>query len=108
MSHKITINTEITDQAAIERACKDHDWAYEINKDRVSFQGGPLRGATLNMKNGAISGDSDFHSKAAAVTFGIAYSEALWMNRISEGGYLEERVVLADGTIRLTGNVAVA
>lgn len=108
MSHKITINTEITDQAAIERACKDHDWKYEINNDRVSFHGGPLIGAILNMKNGAVSGDSDLHSRKKAIEFGRAYSEALWMNRISEGGYLEERVVLGDGTIRLTANVAVA
>lgn len=108
MSHKITINTEITDQAAIERACNDKDWAYKVNGSRITFDGGPLRGASLNMKTGDFIGDSDFHSKESVVAFGIAYSEALWMNRIAQGGYLEERAVLGDGTIRLTASVAVA
>lgn len=108
MSHKITIKTEITDRAAIERACKTQGWDYRISADRVSFESGPLGRATLNLKTGAVTGDSDFHSQKAAVAFGVAYSEALWMNRIEEGGYLEERVVLNDGTIRLTASVAVA
>lgn len=118
MSHKITIKTEITDKAAVERACKEKGWAYKITESgpsasgkpgaRVSFESGPLGGATLNLKTGAITGDSDFHTKVKAVEFGVAYSEALWMNRIAEGGYLEERIVLNDGTIRLTASVAIA
>jgi hypothetical protein len=109
VSHKITIKTEITDKAAVERACTEKGWEYEIaSETRVSFETGPLRGARLDLRTGAITGDSDLHSKSKAIEFGVAYSEALWMNRISEGGYLEERTVLGDGTIRLTATVAVA
>lgn len=108
MSHKITINTEITDEAAVKRACSDHGWVCEVTNGRVAFHGGPLNRATLNLKTGKITGDSDFHNKEAVVEFGIAYSEALWMNKIGEGGYLESREVLTDGTIRLTASVTVA
>lgn len=109
MSHKITIKTEITDKAAVVRACEDKGWAYEIaSETRVDFKTGPLGGARLELKTGAITGDSDFHSEGKAIEFSVAYSEALWMNRIAEGGYLEERVVLGDGTVRLTASVAVA
>jgi hypothetical protein len=108
MSHKITIKTEITNQAAIEKVCNDREWLYKISGSRVAFDGGPLFGASLNMTTGAFVGDSDLHSKDAVLAFGVAYSEALWMNRIADGGYLEERTVLGDGTIRLTANVAVA
>lgn len=109
MSHRITVKTEITDRAAVERACKDHDWDYRVSgESRISFESGPLGGATLNLATGAVVGDTDFHSKAKVVEFGVAYSEALWMNRISEGGYLEQRSVLGDGTVRLVANVAVA
>lgn len=108
MSKRITIKTQFTDKAALQRACNDNDWAFKIQGDRADIDGGPLRGATINLKTGDVTGDTDFHSEATANAFGMAYSEALWMNRISETGYLEGREVLEDGTVRLTAYVAVA
>lgn len=108
MSHKITIRTEITDEAAVRRACKERRWGCEVANSIVSFRTGPLARATLDLRTGAIVGDTDLHSQDAAEEFAAVYSEALWMNRIEEGGYLESREVLTDGTIRLTATVAVA
>lgn len=109
MSHRITVSAEVTDQQAAERACKDHDWKYRLSGSQFLIQGGPLGGSFFNLKTGEFSGDSDLHAKPAIDAFLQAYSEAQWMNRIEqESGYLEERTVLQDGTIRLVANVMVA
>jgi hypothetical protein len=68
-----------------------------------------MGGSSFNLKTGEFSGDSDLHPRATIDGFIQAYGEARWMNRIDEEhGYVEERTVLNDGTIRLVANVMVA
>jgi hypothetical protein len=109
MSHRIVINTELNDQAALEVALKANDWTYEIVGARVRIHSGPGRGGTVELKTGKFHGDSDLHTPARMGPLLQAYAEALWMNRFADNnGYMESRTVLADGTVRLIGTVLVA
>src|SRR5262245_41578584 len=104
MSKRIVINTELTDKAALERALKYNDWAYEVQDTRLPIDSCPGAGSTIELKTGRLHGDSDWHSKTKLAPLIQAYGEALWRNRFSDNnGYLESRTILADGTIRLVG-----
>ena len=109
MSKRIVITTELTDKAALERACKAKNWAYEARETQFHFQNGPGGRGYVELKTGRFHGDSDWHTKERMAPLVQAYGEALWMNRFGENnGYLESRTVLSDGTIRLVGTVMVA
>jgi hypothetical protein len=109
MSHRIVINTELNDKAALEVALKANDWPYEMVGTRVRIQAGPGAGGSVELKTGKFHGDSDLHTPARMAPLLQAYGEALWMNRFADNnGYLESRTILEDGTIRLVGTVMVA
>ena len=109
MSHRIVINTEFNDKAALERALKTSAWDYKVLGQKVRVDGGPCAGGTVDLKTGKFHGDSDFHSPERLSPLLQAYGEALWLNRFADnGGFMESRTVLQDGTIRLVGEVMMA
>lgn len=110
MSHRVTIKTEFTNRAALERALQANAWKYEAQQaNRVAIYEGPGAHGWVDLANGKFHGDSDLHTLTRMAPLVQAYGEALWMNRIAEeNGYLESRSVLEDGTIRLVGTVMVA
>lgn len=106
MSHRVTINTEFSDRRALERALKANNWSYSTLARRINIDQGPGAGGHVDLDTGKFHGDTDFHDVKKLGPLTQAYGEALWMNRIADdGGYLESRTVLQDGTIRLVGTV---
>ena len=106
MSHRVTINTEFSNKRALEKALQGNNWSYVVAGPRVKIDQGPGAGGHVDLRTGKFHGDIDDHDVTKLMPLTQAYGEALWMNRIADdGGYLESRTVLQDGTIRLVGTV---
>jgi hypothetical protein len=102
MSHRVTLSTEIKDRTAAAKALKKKSWGFIDEGDGYRITNGPMAGATLNFSTGVVQGDTDFHSKDGLGALNQAYGEEIMLKRVeSESGYVEERLVLADGTVRL-------
>lgn len=102
MSHRITLNAQLKDRKAAAQALKKKKWDFREEDDRFQITTGPMARAFINFSTGAVEGDSDLHSKSQLGGLNQAYSEEMMLGRISdEGGLIEERLVLGDGTIRL-------
>lgn len=104
MSHRITQQTEMTNKSLAISAIKSAGLNFrEVGDDQLVFTSGSLNNATLNLKTGLISGDSDYgHNKE---TFGLLrqhYSEAQCRALAAKHGHrVESRKVLQDGRIEL-------
>lgn len=104
MSHKITIQTKITNRTVAEAALKANNWDFGYNsKDNgISIQSGPMKGAYISLGNGNVTGDTDWHRKGDLAGLNQSYAEHLIrQDQMSAGGYVESREVLADGRVRL-------
>lgn len=107
MSHRITTKTEITDRELAINALQSKDWSFDERGDSITVTSGPMANATINLKSGVVSGDTDYTSREALTSLNQAYGEALCMREVEEqGGYCEEREVLDNGSVRLVMNVA--
>lgn len=108
MSRRITVSTEMTDNQALERVCRDKAWAHEVQGHQFQITSGPLGGCRVNVRTGEFQGDTDYASPEVMTGFVQMYGEALWMNRIEATGILESREVQQDGTVTLIASVMVA
>jgi hypothetical protein len=62
MSHRLTINTQITDKAIAEAALRQADIAFDTRGDSIYLKSGSYTGTVINTKNGSVtSGDTDYH-----------------------------------------------
>ncbi len=102
MSHRITLNTEIKDRTAAAKALGKKGWRFQDEGTEYRITSGPMSGAFIDFNTGVIAGDTDIHSKDALGGLNQAYGEEVMLKRVEgECGTVEERLVLADGTIRL-------
>lgn len=112
MSHRVSIKSSITNAAACEAALKSKNWTYSLNNNIVHVTGGPMRGASINLRTGEVAGDSDYHRASNSEGLGAlnqAYAEQLIrMDVASKGGYIEECITQRDGTVRMVANLSFA
>jgi len=103
MSHRVTTKTDITNKDLAIQALKIAGLSYqESGADTLVITGGALRNATINLRNGEISGDTDWHSRDTLGALRQHYSEAQIRQRcLMEGHSVEERQVLQDGRVKL-------
>jgi len=95
MSHRVTTETEMTDRTLVKSACKQQGVNFTESGDTMHFTGGPLNGATLNLKTGQITGDTDYgHSRASLGALKQAYGEAKYLFECQKQGIqVESRTV---------------
>ena len=68
-----------------------------------------MANASINLTTGEVFGDSDHVRKEALTALNQAYGVALCEKQAAEqGGYIEDREVLDNGSIRLIVNVSFA
>ena len=91
MSYRRTTQTNMTNRAIVAQALKNEGVSYRENGDTFTFTSGPLNRATLDLKTGAVTGDSDFgHTEKVLGSLRCAYSMALDFDKqIKEGAVLE-------------------
>lgn len=102
MSHRITTQTSITNKTFAKEALKLAGLSYTESSNTLHVTSGDMRNASINLKTGTITGDTDMHNKKALGTLRKFYSEAQIRERcMQEGHTVEDRQVLEDGRIRL-------
>jgi hypothetical protein len=108
MSHRIVMESPITNKDLAIQALKSAGWKYtEQGSNVLVVTSGPMRNATINLLTGNVTGDSDLHSKDTLDALRQSYSEAIVRQEaIKSGATIETREVLKNGNIRfvLTAN----
>jgi hypothetical protein len=103
MSRRITQNTDITNKELAIMALNAAKISFEEQGEILYLKSGAFQNATLNLKTGTISGDSDFgHRKEEFGLLRQHYAEAesrLACQRI--GDTIDERSLNAEGDIVL-------
>jgi len=61
MSFRVTKQTQITDERLAIEALKIAGMTYTKQGNTLHITSGPLNRATINLSNGEVTGDSDFH-----------------------------------------------
>ncbi len=102
MSHRVTTTTEMKDREHVRAACKQNNVSYTEQGDTFLFTSGPLKNASLDLRTGAISGDTDFgHTKAAFGCLKQAYGEAKYKFECQRQGIQIESRTVENGNIVL-------
>jgi hypothetical protein len=103
MSHRITTKTQMNNRDLAINALKMAGLSYqEEGASMLRVTSGDLRNATINLTNGNVVGDTDYHGRDTLGALRKFYSEAQIRERcLLEGHTVEERQVLQDGRIRL-------
>lgn len=103
MSHRVTTETEMKDRELVKAACKQQGVTFNESGDSIHFTGGTLSGATLNLKTGTISGDTDYgHNRQTLGALRQAYGEAKYRFECQKQGIqIESRTVEKNGDIVL-------
>ena len=101
MSHRVTTKTEMKDLALVQEAAKAAGISCTASGDIVSFTGGALRGAVLDLKTGNITGDSDYgHTSEVLSALKQGYAEAgIRAHYLKHGGNVESRQVVGDKVV---------
>lgn len=101
MSHRVTTKTEMKDLALVQEAAKAAGVTCTANGDIVTFTGGALRGAILDLKTGNITGDSDYgHTSDVLGALRQGYAEAgIRAHYLKNGGYVESRQVVGEDVV---------
>jgi len=104
MSRRIAFKSEIKDLDLAINALKALDYAYEFknsSQTRISITGGKLRGASINLSNGEVESDSDYHSHEDLGGLRQAYSEAEFRRVANRQGASIESRVVTNGSIEI-------
>lgn len=102
MSHRVTTATEMKDFEILSKAAAQHGITLTRTGDDVRFTSGRLNGAVLNLKSGTIVGDSDVHGRNGMHDISQTYGEMKVRSELArQGGFVESRSILQDGSIRL-------
>ena len=103
MSHRVTTQSEIKDRALATQAAKAAGITFVEEGDRLRFTSGTLMHATLDLRTGLISGDTDHgHTDAKLGVLRQHYSEAKYnLECTRQGIMVESRTVTREGHIRL-------
>lgn len=102
MSHRIDVQTKITNKKAAIQALQNKKWAFQEMGSQLKITDGPMRGASIHLKNGDVVGDTDFHKSDTLCSLNAAYAEALIMDDIArQNGVVQSRNVLSNGTVEI-------
>ncbi len=103
MSHRVTTETQMKDKHLAAAACKAAGVQYTEQGDTFRFTGGKLNNATLDLKTGRITGDTDYgHTTETLGALRQHYGEAMFKQEsIKNGVSIESRTVNAAGEIIL-------
>lgn len=108
MSRRIETRTEITDKDLAIQALEQAGIAFTVNGDYINLQSGNLKDARINLRNGSVTGDSDYgHNEAKFGVLRQYYSEAKVRDAfLKEGVTVDGREVNDDGEVVLTWSMA--
>lgn len=108
MSHRVTVNTEIKDRALAIEALKSAGISFREQGDTLALESGDYRNATLNLKTGAITGDTDWgHNAGKLGLLRQNYAEAKFKQEaFRQGVSITDRTVDKDGNIVLSCRMA--
>jgi hypothetical protein len=104
MSHRVTTQTEIKDKTLAIQAIKGAKLQYrEVGNDQLVITSGGMNNATIDLRTGVISGDSDYgHDKENLGVLRQHYSEAKFRaESLKNGVSIESRVVEKNGDVVL-------
>src|SRR5512142_484544 len=102
MSHRVTYKTQITNATSAQAALRQLGWKFSLSGDTLNIQSGPLNRASVNLKTGLISGDTDWHKDENCNAFRQAYTEAEFKRHaVNMGITIESREVETNGNIVL-------
>lgn len=91
MSHRVTTSTEIKDKALAMQAAKAAGIGVADDGSYLRFTSGPLANATLDLRTGTISGDTDFgHTADKLGVLKMHYSEAKYKLECARQGIMVE------------------
>lgn len=106
MSHKIDIKTTITQKEPAKKALQKKGWNFQELGNSLRINSGPMSGATINLNDGSIIGDTDWHDRNKLGALNQGYAEALVEDDIMrQGGDILERQVMKDGTIKIRASM---
>lgn len=104
MSHRVTTQTEIKDKALAAKAIKDAGMTYVEDSDTLlRITSGPMVEATIDLKTGLVTGDTDYHhSRESLGMLKQLYGEAKYRKECAiQGIMIDERTVEKNGDIVL-------
>ncbi len=102
MSHRVTTQTSMNDLDIVRSAAKAQGISFTEANGRVTFSSGPLSRASLDLKTGLISGDTDHgHTSDGLGALRQAYSEALFNREaLRNGSTVMERTVVTHNGVK--------
>ena len=104
MSHRVTTQTEIKDKDLAKSALKQAGYDFREQGESLYITSGDLSGATIDLRTGLVSGDSDYrgHSRETMGALRQFYAEAKYKKELAtQGGYVENRSVDEKGRVVL-------
>jgi hypothetical protein len=104
MSYRVTTETEMRDKALFVQACRTANVSFtEVRHGTIRFTSGKLANATLDLRTGRITGDSDYsHTESGLGTLRLAYAEARYRADCDRAGItIESRTVDREGNVIL-------
>lgn len=104
MSRRIQQSTDLKERELVMRALELADIGYRVDGNYVHMTSGALNHATLDLKTGNITGDSDYgHTENAFGLLRQWYGEALVRRECAKNGTtITERETNDEGDIVLT------
>jgi hypothetical protein len=109
MSHRVDIKTKITQKPIALKALQKKGWDFVDQGNSIRIQGGPMKGASINLTTGDVVGDSDWHDKATLGGLNQGYAEALVEDEISRAnGIIQSRTVGSDGSVVILASMQLA
>jgi hypothetical protein len=108
MSRRVTTKTEIKDKDLAVQAMKAAGLQYQDQGESLYITSGSMRGATLDLRSGSVSGDSDYgHTTEGLGALSLHYGEAKYRREcLKQGISIESRTILKNGEIELICNMA--
>lgn len=88
MSHRVTVQSDMTDKSIAIAALTSANLSF-TEQDNILYvqQGGGRQNFTINLKTGAIVGDSDYHKEAELGLLRQHYSLAKFMKEALDQGH---------------------
>jgi hypothetical protein len=88
MSHRVTVQSEMTDKSIAIQALTNAKLSY-TEQDNVLYvqNGGGRRDFSINLKTGAIVGDSDHHKASELGLLRQHYAHAKALKELTEQGH---------------------
>lgn len=92
MSHRVTTKIDMTDKRLAKEALKEAKLSFSEHGDQLTITGGSgLRNATINLRDGTITGDTDYgHNQETFSKLRCYYNLAKYKEEVfKQGGTIE-------------------